>query len=172
MLTVLFNITIYSLWFIAPACCVILQCRLIISQMSGMPAELFNLLLIPLAVAVGIVLLLPRYELMTLYIYSAIVLVAHLHYAICIVEELCEHFRIYAFSLEKRDPDSWLLFSQWNFSSYRFYYCISNYLHDIYAIFRNKNFNRNFFFSEWFWKLWHSPVLPSGGLECCGNCHS
>lgn len=83
-----------------------LQCRLIISQMSGMPAELFNLLLIPLAVAVGSALLLPRYELMTLYIYSAIILVAHLHYAICIVEELCEHFRIYAFSLAKRDPDS------------------------------------------------------------------
>lgn len=74
--------------------------------MTGQPAELFNLLLIPLTVAVGVSLLLARYELMTLYIYSAFVLVAHLHYAISIVEELCEHFHIYAFSLAKRETDS------------------------------------------------------------------
>lgn len=74
--------------------------------MTSQPAELFNLLLIPLAMAVGVSLLLPRYELMTLYIYSALVLVAHLHYAISIIEELCEHFHIYAFSLAKTEPDS------------------------------------------------------------------
>jgi len=74
--------------------------------MSGLSAELFNLLLIPLAIAVAVAVLLPRYELYTLYIYSGFILVAHLHYAISIVEELCEHFRIYAFSLAKREPDS------------------------------------------------------------------
>lgn len=84
----------------------LLQCRLIISQMTSQPAELFNLMLIPLAVAVGVSLVLPRYELMTLYIYSALILVAHLHYAISIVEELCDHFHIYAFSLAKREADT------------------------------------------------------------------
>lgn len=74
--------------------------------MTGQPAELFNYLLIPLSVAVATTFLVPRYEMVVLYVYFAVVLVAHLHYVISIVEELSEHFHIYVFSLAKREPMS------------------------------------------------------------------
>lgn len=74
--------------------------------MSSQPAELFNFLLIPLSGAMVASFIVPRYEMMILYIYFAVVLVAHLHYAISIVEELSEHLRIYVFSLAKREPIS------------------------------------------------------------------
>lgn len=76
-----------------------ITCRLIISQMTSQPAELFNVLLIPLLIAVVNSFIFPRYEMATLYGYFALVLFAHLHYAISIVEELSEHFKIYVFSL-------------------------------------------------------------------------
>ena len=84
----------------------LLQCRLIISQMTGQPAEVFNYLLIPLSIAVVTPLLVPRYEMVILFIYFAMVLVAHLHYVISVVEELSEHFHIYVFSLAKRESTS------------------------------------------------------------------
>ena len=78
------------------------QSRLIISQMTGQPAEIFNFLLIPLMAALVASFALPRYEMPILYAYFAAVLFAHLHYAISIVEELSEHFNIYVFSLAKK----------------------------------------------------------------------
>ena len=79
------------------------QCRLIISQMTSQPAQRFNFLLLPLLATVVIALALPRYEMIVLYFYFALVLLAHLHYIISIMEELSEHFHIYIFSLARRE---------------------------------------------------------------------
>ena len=84
----------------------LLQCRLIIAQMTGQRCELVNLLLIPLAIAVGVSLIFPVYEAVILYTYALVVLCAHLHYGISVVGELCEHFHIYCFSLTKKEPTS------------------------------------------------------------------
>jgi hypothetical protein len=70
--------------------------------MTSQPAELFNLLLVPLAAAVVGSLVLPRHEMPILYSYFAVVLFAHLHYVISVVEELSDHFNIYVFSLAKK----------------------------------------------------------------------
>ena len=83
-----------------------MQCRLIIAQMSGHRCELFNMLLVPLAIAVMVSLFLPKYELVILYTYALVVVCAHLHYGISVVGELCEHFHIYCFSLTKKEPTS------------------------------------------------------------------
>lgn len=91
-------------------CCSLLprlmQCRLIIAQMSGHRCELINMLLVPLAIAVVVSLFLPKYEPVILYTYALVVVCAHLHYGISAVGELCEHFHIYCFSLMKKEPTS------------------------------------------------------------------
>ena len=74
--------------------------------MTSQHAELFNILLIPLLVVVYLSFLLPTYEVIFLYVYFAVVLMAHLHYAISIVGEMCKHLNIYAFSLAKREQTS------------------------------------------------------------------
>ena len=80
----------------------LLQCRLIIAQMSNQRCELVNVLLIPLSVAISLSVYLPHLEVTILYVLAAIVHLAHLHYAVSVVRELCYHFNIYCFSLEKR----------------------------------------------------------------------
>ena len=62
-----------------------LQCRLIICQMSSQPCELFNLLLLPLSIAVGVSLVLPAYEKIMLYVLTTVVCLAQLHYGVCVV---------------------------------------------------------------------------------------
>ena len=60
------------------------------------------MLLVPLAAAVVVSFIVPRYEMIILYVYFAVVLLGHLHYAISVVSELSEHFNIYVFSLAKK----------------------------------------------------------------------
>lgn len=69
--------------------------------MSSQPAQLFNFLLLPLVVTVVLALVFPRYEMVVLYGYFALVLLAHLHYIISVMEELSEHLHIYVFSLAR-----------------------------------------------------------------------
>lgn len=83
-----------------------IACRLIIAQMSSQSAELFNVLLIPLGVALALSLFQPMYELVVLYVYTVVVVLAHVHYGVGVVEELCELFRIHCFSLAKKEPTS------------------------------------------------------------------
>ena len=71
--------------------------------MTNQPAELFNLLLVPLFIAVVTSFIIPSYEMTILYTYFGVLIIAHLHYAISIVNELCEFFHIYAFSLTKKE---------------------------------------------------------------------
>uniref|UniRef100_A0A0R3RNP2 ABC transmembrane type-1 domain-containing protein n=1 Tax=Elaeophora elaphi TaxID=1147741 RepID=A0A0R3RNP2_9BILA len=78
------------------------KCRLIIAQMCNTRAEIFNLCLAMYS-AVAIASLsgfLSTYqELLFLRLAVTFITLAHLHFGICVVRQLCEHFKIYAFSL-------------------------------------------------------------------------
>lgn len=84
------------------------QCRLIVSQMSSTRCELFNLLLIPVAFTAmsSIFWNLQGYELLLLRLITLATTLFHIHYAICVVRQMCEHFGIYCFTLGKRQTKS------------------------------------------------------------------
>ncbi len=79
-----------------------LQCRLIIAQMSSHRSDLFNMLLVPLSLGVCLSICFPSYELVIFYVVCIIINLAQLDYAVSVVNELCDHFKIYCFSLVKR----------------------------------------------------------------------
>ncbi|XP_063614572.1 ethanolaminephosphotransferase 1-like [Penaeus indicus] len=78
------------------------HCRLIVSQMSSTRCELLNWLLLPLALAVGIAITFPTLELATLLIMGSIATVAHIHYGVYVVRQMCDHFHIKCFSIKDR----------------------------------------------------------------------
>lgn len=81
-------------------------CQLIVAQMSSTRCELFSWLLIPVAVSVASALVLPvgpMLELYILYILTAFTVLAHLHYGVCLVRQMCRHLRVWCFKLKKRD---------------------------------------------------------------------
>lgn len=80
-----------------------ISCRLIISQMTSTRCEVLNLLLLPMALGVAGCLWLQADEHMVLGLLAALVTLAHLHYGICVVQQMCHHFHIHCFSL-KRPP--------------------------------------------------------------------
>lgn len=61
------------------------QCRLIISQMTGLKCELFNLMFIPVVITMAAGVLFPQYELVILYTCCALLVIAHLHFGISVV---------------------------------------------------------------------------------------
>ena len=81
-----------------------LSCRLIVSQMSNTRAELFNVFLMPLAMAVVCSIYIPgltvETELMILYALSLLLTVLHIHYGVCVVVEMCRHLRIDALRIK------------------------------------------------------------------------
>ena len=107
-----------------------LQCRLIISQMSDQPCQLLNPLFLPLLLSLSLSFLYQHIELNILWTYFFISLTAHLHYGVSVVsawererdsskfcfnwpvrflktlseqvQQLCSHFNIYCFSLQKK----------------------------------------------------------------------
>ncbi|XP_052826445.1 ethanolaminephosphotransferase 1 isoform X1 [Octopus bimaculoides] len=80
-----------------------IACRLIVAQMSNTRCELINIFLIPLSIIVIIVLLLQpgRLEVVFLWVYCLVVTVTHVYYGVSVVCQMCRHFKIHAFSLEK-----------------------------------------------------------------------
>ncbi|XP_071485677.1 ethanolaminephosphotransferase 1-like [Diadema antillarum] len=78
--------------------------RLIISQMSDTLASAHNFLNILLVAAafVSCVMGVGEYEVHILYALFGFSTVAHLHYAVTVVSQLCDHFNIYAFSITSR----------------------------------------------------------------------
>jgi len=83
-----------------------IACRLIVSQMSSTRCEAVNWFLLPLAVTVMAVTTLPmseRQEVLLLRMNSLLFCLLHIHYGVCVVRQMCEHFRINCFSLKKRD---------------------------------------------------------------------
>lgn len=79
-----------------------INCRLIVSQMSNTQCELLNWLLVPLAGCVAMALLLPSLEMATLLVMCAVANVAHIHYGVYVVQQMCEHFHIRCFTIKDR----------------------------------------------------------------------
>ncbi|PIK37769.1 putative ethanolaminephosphotransferase 1 [Apostichopus japonicus] len=81
-----------------------ITCRLIISQMTDTRAPSFNWLLLLYTVSAFVCCItdLGHQELYVLYAVFLLILIVHMHYGICVVRQLCVHFGIYAFSLQKR----------------------------------------------------------------------
>lgn len=81
-----------------------IACRLIISQMSNTRCELINWLLVPLfsIVLTLCVLSLGVLEFYILTAYLIFVMAAHIHFGVSVVKEMCEHFKIKAFTITKK----------------------------------------------------------------------
>lgn len=73
-----------------------IACRLIIAQMSSQRCEVFNALLIGYACLAGVVFLLPSMELVLLRLATLVIVLLHVHYGVCVVRQLCAHFKIHA----------------------------------------------------------------------------
>jgi len=78
-----------------------IACRLIIAQMSSTRAQTLNkLMLIYCSVAVMAIFgLFGRFELWTLRALAIALTLAHIHYGVCVVRQLCGHFKIQALSI-------------------------------------------------------------------------
>ncbi|KAF8365793.1 ept-1 [Pristionchus pacificus] len=75
--------------------------RLIISQMSSTRAELWNHLVALYSLSAFLsIYVIPSYEMFILYSMSLIVLLAHVHYGVCVVAQMCDHFKIDAFDVK------------------------------------------------------------------------
>jgi len=87
-----------------------LQCRLIVSQMSSTRCEAINWLLIPLAGSVGCIFLadMASKETTILKFLTVISVLAHLHYGICVVRQMADHFDIDVFSIKRREINNHL----------------------------------------------------------------
>ena len=83
------------------------QCRLIVNCMSNTRCQAYNHLLTPLAGIVACVYFQrpsATCEQQVLAAYALLAVLAHLHYGMCVVRQLAEHFNIYAFSTQKKPP--------------------------------------------------------------------
>ena len=84
--------------------------RLIVAQMSGTRCELLSPGLIPLAASVAISLVIPGLpkigELVILYMLTALLTMCHLHYAVCVLSQLCQHLNITFFTIKPKDGTS------------------------------------------------------------------
>ncbi|XP_008294533.1 ethanolaminephosphotransferase 1 isoform X1 [Stegastes partitus] len=81
-------------------------CKLIVCQMSNTRCQALSVLLLPMAAVVlsavtGVV----ASEILLLYVWTAAVILAHIHYGVSVVQQLSHHFNIFAFSLKKSSSD-------------------------------------------------------------------
>lgn len=82
-----------------------IACRLVIAQMTTTRSDGFNNLLyifVPIQVMSVYGALTERMEFILLFLYNIFVILAHLHYAICVVRQICDHLNIYAFNITHR----------------------------------------------------------------------
>ncbi|KAI4894368.1 hypothetical protein NFI96_022187, partial [Prochilodus magdalenae] len=82
-------------------------CKLIVCQMSNTRCQPLSWLLLPMAVVVVLVFsgVVQESETVVLYLWTAVVIFAHIHYGVSVVKQLSEHFNIFAFSLKKPSSD-------------------------------------------------------------------
>ena len=84
--------------------------RLIVSQMSGTRCESLSPGLIPLTAAVVMALVIPGLpeigELAILYLLTAVLTISHLHYAICVLIQMCHHLNITFFTIKPKPEGS------------------------------------------------------------------
>lgn len=82
-----------------------ISCRLIVSQMSSTECETINWLLYPLILSTIVSInssITKQMELNLLRFDALILTLFHLHYAICVVRQMCFHLKIYCFTLKER----------------------------------------------------------------------
>jgi len=81
-------------------------CQLIVAQMSNTRCELFSWLLIPVLGVVLSSLALPvnlELELPLLYTLTIFTVLAHIHYGVCLVRQMCRHLHVSCFKIKKRE---------------------------------------------------------------------
>ncbi|EPB77750.1 hypothetical protein ANCCEY_03169 [Ancylostoma ceylanicum] len=104
---ILFAISLaWAIWSPTDVCGTDPRCRLIIAQMSSHRCEVVNMLLMLYAFFAGLSFLVPNMELMILRSLCLLVVVLHVHYGVCVVRQLCAHFKIHALDvsyLQKRE---------------------------------------------------------------------
>nr|XP_033792604.1 ethanolaminephosphotransferase 1 isoform X2 [Geotrypetes seraphini] len=84
-----------------------ITCKLIVCQMSNTRCQPLNLLLLPLALVVVVVIsgLAEQNESLLLYMLTVLITIAHIHYGVEVVNKLSKHFNILPFSLRKPNMD-------------------------------------------------------------------
>uniref|UniRef100_A0A8C0VF99 Selenoprotein I n=1 Tax=Cyanistes caeruleus TaxID=156563 RepID=A0A8C0VF99_CYACU len=84
-----------------------ISCQLIVCQMSSTRCQPLNWMLLPIAAVLLLVLsgLAPGSETLLLYLLTAFLTLAHIHYGVVVVSQLSRHFNIRPFSLRKPTPD-------------------------------------------------------------------
>ncbi|KFM77850.1 Ethanolaminephosphotransferase 1, partial [Stegodyphus mimosarum] len=85
-----------------------IACRLIVSQMSSTRCEAFNWLFYPIGLALIFIFSCSHQSKTEVFIAWALFIlsvVAHIHYGVCVVQQMCRHFRIHCFSLKKSVKD-------------------------------------------------------------------
>ncbi|XP_014793042.1 PREDICTED: ethanolaminephosphotransferase 1 isoform X2 [Calidris pugnax] len=84
-----------------------ISCQLIVCQMSSTRCQPLNWMLLPIAAALFLVVsgLAPKSETLLLYLLTAFLTLAHIHYGVVVVSQLSRHFNIRPFSLKKPTPD-------------------------------------------------------------------
>ncbi|XP_044263654.1 ethanolaminephosphotransferase 1-like [Tribolium madens] len=78
-------------------------CRLIVAQMSNTRCEIFNWILVPTTFIIFLCIWMnsPMIELLLTYILCILSTSAHIHYGTHVVQQMCKHFRINCFSIQK-----------------------------------------------------------------------
>uniref|UniRef100_A0A3Q2XCR6 Ethanolaminephosphotransferase 1 n=1 Tax=Hippocampus comes TaxID=109280 RepID=A0A3Q2XCR6_HIPCM len=81
-------------------------CKLIVCQMSNTRCQPLSWLLLPMAAVVTLAVSgLVADEMLLLHLWTAVVVLAHIHYGVSVVQQLSGHFGILAFSLKKPSSD-------------------------------------------------------------------
>jgi len=83
-----------------------ITCRLIVAQMSSSKCERFNWLLYPFLFAISLSLLGVGNEKFLLYCFTILAALAQSHYALCVVNQLCDHLGIKCFKIKKHKSEA------------------------------------------------------------------
>ncbi|XP_078069172.1 ethanolaminephosphotransferase 1 [Mustelus asterias] len=84
-----------------------ITCKLIVCQMSNTRCQPLSWLLLPLVAGVIFVIsgILQDKEYHLLIVLTTVITLAHIHYGVCVVNQLSKHFNIYVFSLKKPNTE-------------------------------------------------------------------
>ncbi|CAB3407084.1 unnamed protein product [Caenorhabditis bovis] len=77
-----------------------IACRLIIAQMSNTMCEVYNTTLAIFLSTIALAFFQPSLELLILRVATVAITLVHVHYGVCVVRQLCRHFKINALSVE------------------------------------------------------------------------
>uniref|UniRef100_T1IL50 Ethanolaminephosphotransferase 1 n=1 Tax=Strigamia maritima TaxID=126957 RepID=T1IL50_STRMM len=78
-----------------------ISCRLIVSQMSNTRCALLNYMMLPVAVVTFLSIQHFPGEVFLLYLVTLCTIIAHSHYGVVVVRQMCQHFNLYCFQLKR-----------------------------------------------------------------------